>query len=168
MDSAPLVNITFPVGVNEKFIKELSSSLDNMISDAVKLFKDIKPKHKGTYESDITIAFDTGERFHITYQKKSDKERIVAGMENAYGITNNNLTFEQALIINKYCLEIQNLIKSKRISIEKGEPFSKEKHIEGSYTLPSSKKIPIYGEKTDGLHFKKNEPVFVKPRKKVR
>lgn len=133
--------------LSEKRSKQLATSLNRMLRDFLKTFKDIKQ-----YEnSNINIKFDNNEifSFGIIYENNNN---IVCGYSdiNKYGEKQEEIPLQAALNIIKYTREIENMFKTNL----------KDNTLEAYFTEQSIDKIPIFKEKEKDLERKiVNEPI---------
>lgn len=133
--------------LSEKRSKQLATSLNRMLRDFLKTFKDIKQ-----YEnSNINIKFNNNEifSFGIIYENNNN---IVCGYSyiNKYGEKQEEIPLQAALNIIKYTREIENMFKTNL----------KDNTLEAYFTEQSIDKIPIFKEKEKDLERKTvNEPI---------
>lgn len=152
MDNFSLI-VELPTLYDEKEAKELKSSLDNLLHDCFKVFEvAAREIHSDCFKCGIDAEFDNGDVFHIIMKCVDNKQIVAIGFENAYGELDPVLTYKQAMCINKYALEISLAINRQKTAIYKGE-FPDTPVIEGVYSLPTSRKMPIYKSRDEQWNF---------------
>lgn len=156
MDNFSLI-VELPTLYDEKEAKELKSSLDNILHDCFKVFEvAAREIHSDCFKCGIDTEFDNGDVFHIIMKCVDGRQLIAIGFEDDSGELNPVLTYEQAMCINKYALEISLAISRQKTAIYKGE-FMDTPVIEGVYSLPTSQKMPIYKSRDEQCNFSEGE-----------
>jgi hypothetical protein len=146
--------VTLPEQYDEKTVKELKSSLDNLLHDCMKEIYALSSRKK-QIASKAGIQFNNGQMFLVTASFSNEKSRFMTGIVKN-GMLTNHISYEDALIINKYALELSMMLKKQRAEIERGEKLSPA-FMRGEYSLPSSSKVNIYKSRDGELHFPQGE-----------
>lgn len=118
MDDFSLI-VNLPEVFDEKVAKELRSSLENLLNDYFTAFSEIATdlhKRYQVFQCGTSIEFENGKTFQILFTQRFDKNAISVGMVNDYGICDKVMDYEDAVIINKYALEMSTRIHDQRIA----------------------------------------------------
>lgn len=156
MDDLSLT-VNLPEVFDEKIAKELRSSLENMLNDYFSAFNEIAAELHNkypVYQCGTSIEFENGKTFQILFTQKFDKNSISVGMVNDYGICDKVMDYKDAVIINKYALELSTKIHNQRI-VAYSNLFKGPVKIDGIYSVPASKEgnVPIYKSQDNNYNF---------------
>lgn len=156
MDDLSLT-VNLPEVFDEKIAKELRSSLENMLNDYFSAFNAIAAELHNkypVYQCGTSIEFENGKTFQILFTQRFDKNSISVGMVNDYGICDKVMDYKDAVIINKYALELSTKIHNQRI-VAYSNLFKGPVTIDGIYSVPASKKdnVPIYKSQDNNYNF---------------
>lgn len=156
MDDFSLI-VNLPEVFDEKMAKELRSSLENLLNDYFTAFSEIATglhKRYPVFQCGTSIEFENGKTFQILFTQRFDKNAISVGMVNDYGICDKIMDYEDAVIINKYALEMSTRIHDQRIAAST-DIFKGPAQVEGIYSMPASgdTKMPIYKSRDNNYNF---------------
>lgn len=146
-DFSLIVNIPESAELTEIEMKELRTSFENMLNDYFSAFSEIAEamhKKNPVFQCGTIAEFDNGKSFQILYTQRFDKNYVSVGMVDDYGMCSQYISYEDAVVVNKYVMELSMRIHKQRISVSKNilPEASSLSNIE--YVLPSTKKMPIY------------------------
>jgi hypothetical protein len=140
---------------DEKVAKELRSSLENLLNDYFGAFSEIASelnKKVSIFQCGTMIEFENGKVFQILFTRQLTNDYINVGMVNDYGVCDREIDYDDAVIINKYVLEMSTKIHEQRVA-GYNNLLNGPASIDGIYSLPSASKMPIYKSKDTDYNF---------------
>ena len=131
--------------------------MENLLNDYFTAFSEIATdlhKRYQVFQCGTSIEFENGKTFQILFTQRFDKNAISVGMVNDYGICDKVMDYEDAVIINKYALEMSTRIHDQRIAAST-DIFKGSAQVEGVYSMPVSgdTKMPIYKSRDNNYNF---------------
>lgn len=146
------LRVGIPDGVNEKELREVKSSWDNVVYDIKKHVNIYAHEYEGrNLNISIRIEFDNGQTFAFIARVMKQLQVINMGFIKN-GSLDPNISYRELRILNKYALDIITRIEKQKATIDQPD-FSVS--IDGIYEEPA--KVNIYKPKEEEINFPESE-----------